>query len=394
MSENNDQNFILTNKKTIIISTISIVFMLIIFMVSTYAMLISRKESNIKKLYKTGNLSVKFNENLEETNIINLNNALPTSDEIGEKMNPYTFSITGSNTDEQGNPIPNDYVSKYTVYLVSQEGSNIPLDKIKVKINDGNPFLLSRLTDNIIDNDILKQNETKNFEIRMWLDIDAGSEIENMNFSAKIVVSGQAIRYSIPTDYQQIEYIESNGTQYIDTGVIPTMKSTISVDAQITNINKELQFLFGSKHSTDSFSGTFELLKNNSNNIWEYRLGDNPYIEQNVSSDDNRHIFKLNGLELASFIDGNKISTHKDVATWLNNTYTLYLFTTNNYNSVSPYYSYAKLYSTKIWDKGILIRDFVPVVRTSDNTVGLYDMITQTFYENKGTGTFIAGPNV
>ena len=56
------------------------------------------------------------------------------------------------------------------------------------------------------------------------------------------------------------------------------------------------------------------------------------------------------------------------------------------------------LYWLKIWDNGVLVRDFVPCVRTVGGveTVGLYDVrpnAVKHFYENGGTGALTAGPD-
>ncbi len=44
------------------------------------------------------------------------------------------------------------------------------------------------------------------------------------------------------------------------------------------------------------------------------------------------------------------------------------------------YFTQAKLYSCKIWENDILIRDFIPCERDSDNKQGLYDLVNDTFY--------------
>ena len=51
-----------------------------------------------------------------------------------------------------------------------------------------------------------------------------------------------------------------------------------------------------------------------------------------------------------------------------------------------------KLYKLTFWDKGTMIHNFIPAKRNSDNLVGLWDSVSQTF--NSGTGTFVAGPVV
>ena len=44
--------------------------------------------------------------------------------------------------------------------------------------------------------------------------------------------------------------------------------------------------------------------------------------------------------------------------------------------------------SCKIWDNNALIRDYIPVIRNSDNKPGMYDRVTKTFFTNQGTGEF------
>lgn len=53
-------------------------------------------------------------------------------------------------------------------------------------------------------------------------------------------------------------------------------------------------------------------------------------------------------------------------------------------------YCSAKLYYCKIWDNGVLVRDFVPAI---DRTVKpcLYDKVSKTYFYNEGTGDFGAG---
>jgi hypothetical protein len=58
-----------------------------------------------------------------------------------------------------------------------------------------------------------------------------------------------------------------------------------------------------------------------------------------------------------------------------------------------------ELYSLKIWDDGVLVRDFIPCVRTVGGveTVGLYDVMpnaSKCFYENGGSGVLVAGPEM
>ena len=48
----------------------------------------------------------------------------------------------------------------------------------------------------------------------------------------------------------------------------------------------------------------------------------------------------------------------------------------------------------KIWNNDSLVRDFVPCYRKSDSVIGLYDLVSQTFFINQGSGSFIKGGDV
>ena len=65
-----------------------------------------------------------------------------------------------------------------------------------------------------------------------------------------------------------------------------------------------------------------------------------------------------------------------------------------NYNGTVQYFTKCKLYSMKLYEDSIIVRDFIPCYRKSDGEIGLYDLVNNVFYTNKGTGTFLKGENV
>ena len=50
-----------------------------------------------------------------------------------------------------------------------------------------------------------------------------------------------------------------------------------------------------------------------------------------------------------------------------------------------------RIYYLKIYNNGTLIRNLLPC-KNENGMVGMYDIIEKKFYNNNGTGTFIAGP--
>ena len=65
-----------------------------------------------------------------------------------------------------------------------------------------------------------------------------------------------------------------------------------------------------------------------------------------------------------------------------------------NYNGGVLKASHARIYKCDIYNGNILAKSFIPAVRLSDSTAGMFDLIGTQFYENSGTGSFITGAQV
>lgn len=53
-----------------------------------------------------------------------------------------------------------------------------------------------------------------------------------------------------------------------------------------------------------------------------------------------------------------------------------------------------RIYSIKVYDNEVLVGNYIPVKRNSDNFVTLYDTISQQYCETVGDGTMVAGPTL
>ena len=56
--------------------------------------------------------------------------------------------------------------------------------------------------------------------------------------------------------------------------------------------------------------------------------------------------------------------------------------------------STCKVSKFQLYENEVLIRNYIPCYRKSDNVIGMYDIVTKTFFTNAGTGTFTKGNNV
>ena len=86
---------------------------------------------------------------------------------------------------------------------------------------------------------------------------------------------------------------------------------------------------------------------------------------------------------------------YKVIAEWTTNSSsnTPYLFASNENGSRKRDIS-AKLYYCKVWKNNILIREFIPCYRKSDNVIWLLDIVNKQFYTNKWSWNFTKWPNI
>ena len=186
------------------------------------------------------------------------------------------------------------------------------------------------------------------------------------------------VKWKLP--YTQIEYLESTGTQWIDTGVVPTysMKYDTSFSAPAPSGFGARNIAFGGfqcgYNSLDFFSTT-----SSSEDRWlctESKEKIRVTIENHIAT---RY---LNG--------GNIIETHIFNGNGITN-FRMYLFAVNTAGRAQIMPSGSRMYYTKIWQNDILVRDFIPVL-DKDGTPCMYDKVEGKFYYNAGTGQFVAGP--
>ena len=194
-----------------------------------------------------------------------------------------------------------------------------------------------------------------------------------------------------PSGYTQLEYIESTGTQCIDTG-IANWNNTLEYEIKLSiqQQQSEIKTYFG---SYDEWSTS----KNNVPNIstWtRYRVASN--FRAGFSSNSGTDIGIKNGQTGTISFKGNTISWSEGSSSSFDRGYdftvptSIYLFAQHAGNSVAEH-AITKIYYAKFWLNGELVRNLIPAMRNSDSKVGMRDTVTGQFFTNAGTGEFIAG---
>ena len=188
-------------------------------------------------------------------------------------------------------------------------------------------------------------------------------------------------------NFTTIAYLESTGTQYIDTGVkLSDYKNNLifEADFQIVSLDIGTQILAGVTSGENRY-----YVLTVGNNKFTSTVSSNNTSTTMTNADNNRHTFISNTNTATAFLDGVSYNYTNANAS---SPYNITLFAKNDEGRKVDRFSTAKIYrvSMKTADN-VLIRDFVPAL-DENSTPCLYDRVERKFYYNQGTGGFIAGP--
>lgn len=211
----------------------------------------------------------------------------------------------------------------------------------------------------------------------------------------------------LPDEYQKVEYIKSTGTQYINTGVRPanTLKTNI---IYTDNAASGSNYVLGSRTGAQGSSSIHYGIVGNASDysIRTYFLSNDgndgtiigPKRSANIKYDvlleiqknsDNKYIIHSTLKDLTNNNEYNT-DTSPNVDGITQDYPNIYVFAIKD-NQIHKGMS---LHQLTFWNENILIRNFIPCYRKSDNKPGMYDIVNNQFYTNAGTGEFIAGDNI
>ena len=196
---------------------------------------------------------------------------------------------------------------------------------------------------------------------------------------------GMAARAKLPYD-AEVEYLESTGTQYIDTGIIGGSSSKVEISAASPNTAYNMG-LFGSRNASLVKAFTvwqrattadvgFDFADDATNRVDAYAAWDTSGVNTVIKDGPNN---TLNG-----------VAGKNNATATFSCEYPFYLFCVNTAGTATSIFS-GRIYACKIWQGSILVRDYIPV-RVGD--VGyMYDRVSGRLFGNAGTGAFVVGPD-
>ena len=223
------------------------------------------------------------------------------------------------------------------------------------------------------------------------------------------IFSGSSVLWErpgqLPSAYQQVEYIATDGNQIIDTGVLASNHSEGIQYVFRGNVtayqSTALIYWFGALangcRSGNAFINTASYIGmliggSGTEGYMSYDAfpaigSDFELVARGTPKNANHCVITMNGTQ---FIKGALVNSEMPNAN-------IYLFTANGTSAATTANRkyYGKLYSfTMDTMDGRPIRNFVPCYRKSDGVIGLYDTVEGVFYTNRGSGDFTKGPDI
>ena len=202
----------------------------------------------------------------------------------------------------------------------------------------------------------------------------------------------QADAAVMPGDVKLVEYIQSNGSQWIDTGFAPSNKNIrIEVTYQFVDLPPEgsRKYIFGSSTTVGGTNVRFQYAVGSPGNCF-IGFGNTHKGDVTFDSYDTERVHTIVCSNGVFSLDG-ATSDDWDLssATLNQNGRSVYLFG-HNVDNPAQYRSSIKMYSCRIWNYDELVLDFLPAV--TNNIAGLYDKVNGKFLV--GSGGFTAGADV
>lgn len=171
----------MSKNKSLIILTIS----LFLLMSSSFAWLNITKKSEKINALRAGNLSLVLDESTSEG--INLEDAVPISDEKGLAQEGYTFRLVNNGS------VKASYIITLDDIDISQEEERMSDDILKYSLEKNGEkketVFLPSIKENkrrIVDRGVINAKTTNTYTLKLWMDYDTTNEGMNKIFAAKL----------------------------------------------------------------------------------------------------------------------------------------------------------------------------------------------------------------
>ena len=286
-----------------------------------------------------------------------------------------------------------DYIT-YTIEITNYSTVDIRLNNTETTTTNNN---IKVVKSGIRNGDIVLASSTKTVTIKVKLETATSSEqtgaITAMFDFTRLKGGLGEVVSNLPSNYQELEYIESTGTQYIDTDYIPKINTKIELDIKFSgSFNTTCTSIFSSNNrETSIFQLNFGGSGGQGNTLFPWN--DKPFGKGGTDKSFNiTNTIRENKNTIAM---SNDLITYENVEGNLNpkttdNDISLILFGNRRAdNSICSFNAYNMyVYSLKLYEGETLVREYIPVL-DNNNVPCMYELENDETFYNQGTGDFL-----
>ena len=204
-------------------------------------------------------------------------------------------------------------------------------------------------------------------------------------YATNLALSRQILGSSLP--YTELEYIQATGTQWIDTDYVPVYGDEFEFRNITIPSQTQGTIFWCAKPSANGYGlGLRVYSGNNEDAYFNYFRTDTTQFHHGFITDgilrvtaDSKLYYNDTLMVTSSYGNTGDITTN------------LFLFASDIVGSTPGSGKIGRIIITR---NNLVQRTFIPVRRNSDNAICMYELITNTYLVNAGTGSFIAGPEI
>jgi hypothetical protein len=204
-----------------------------------------------------------------------------------------------------------------------------------------------------------------------------------------------AFSANLPSGYTELEYIQSSGTQYIDTDIYVDFAKNFKVNGRFYNPDASKRKIILGNYSGSgvlnielkadpAYFRTYFTASTTVDAASNVAMPVNELVSYNVNYDAVSH-------KSTTIVNGSSFVADIPASSAVASNPLRFFLDWRNPNTVIA--NPIGIGKTEIYKADALVGDFVPA-KNSSGVVGMFDTVGNRFYTNAGTGTFTAGPVV
>ena len=209
------------------------------------------------------------------------------------------------------------------------------------------------------------------------------SVLKGSNKISKILFNNNVVyrRSLLPDGYTRCEYLENmDSSQYINTGILASSSVEYELEFQCPYYSGGINQIFGGRiryfpSINCAMNGNVTVSHGNSGS-YEFKFN---FTNLNQK-------FRISVFD--AVLTCNDVVGRTDLTSKFSTGYNIYLFTLNNQGTADIRSSHNRIYSCKLYENSVIVRDFIPCLDKNGKPC-MYDTVSKTPFYNQGTGEFL-----